>query len=360
MRIIQVIDTLDIGGAEKMCIQLANLLNEKGHDVVILYFQYTEINLVEQVHKDIPIHLITIKENWFNPLYFYKILRLIQQFDIVHVHMRSSLRIIYLATFFGKLIKKVVFHDHTGGSEQFEESSRGCFIPQAMRAFNYVAVYNELAQKSVSKFNLDSKSAKVISNFVTKPQYNNIEIFPFDNSNLEILFVGNFRKQKNVIFLISLCEELQLYPKTKFRFHIIGAINDKKYFEQFIELIYSKSLKAHFIIHNGLSNVFNFTGKVNLALMPSIEESGPLVLIEYLILNLPFLAHNVGDITDKIATFLPNQVMDNLNPSIWAKKIQSYDFQKDIMEYERIFSSEFNEEVAYKKWIEVYKGIQSK
>jgi glycosyltransferase involved in cell wall biosynthesis len=360
MRIIQVIDTLNIGGAEKMCIQLANLLYEKGHAVSILYFYKTKINLLDQVHKDIPIHFIAIKENWYNPLYFYKILRLIQQFDIAHVHMRSSLRIIYLATFFGKLFKKVVFHDHTGGSEQFEQSSRGVFIPQAMRAFNYVAVYNELAQKSISKFNLDSKSSKVISNFVTKPQNNNIEIFPFDNTNLEILFVGNFREQKNLIFLIYLCEELQMYPKAKFRFHIIGAINDYKYFEKFIELVYSKSLKAHFIIHNELSSVFNFTGKVNLALMPSIEESGPLVLIEYLILNLPFLAHNVGDITNKIATFLPNQVMDNLNPSTWAKNIHSIDFQKDIKDYQRIYSSEFNEEVAYQKWIEVYKEIQSK
>ena len=360
MKIIQIIDTLNIGGAEKMCVQLANLLFEKGHDVSILYFFKTNINLLDQINKEIPVHFIAIKKNWFNPLYFYKIFRIIRQFDIVHVHMRSSLRIIYIATFFGRLYKKIVFHDHTGNAEQFELSSKALFMSQAMRAFNYVAVYSELCQKSVKQFNLDSKSVKVISNFVTKPQKINNKIYPFDNTNLEILIVGNFRVQKNIIFLISLCEELQLYPKTKFRFHIIGAVNDKKYYQQFIELVYEKSLKKHFIIYNDISSVFNFTEKINLALMPSIEESGPLVLIEYLILNLPFLAHNVGDITNKIGAILPNQVIDNLNPNIWAKKILSLDFNENIKVYERIYSSEFNEEVAYKKWNDVYKKIHAK
>ena len=360
MRIIQIIDTLNIGGAEKMCIQLSNLLYENGHDVSILFFYKTKSNLLDQVHKDIPIHFIAIKDNWYNPIYFYKTLRLIQQFEIVHVHMRSCLRIIYLASFFGKLHINVIFHDHTGGSEQFDQSSRRIFIPQAMRAFNYVAVYNELAQKSIIKFNLDSMVCKVISNFVSKPLKSNIEISPFDNKNLEVLIVGNFREQKNLIFLISLCEEMKLDSRIKFRFHIVGAINDKKYFDKFIELVYAKSLKEHFIIYDNITNIFNFNKKINLALMPSKEESGPLVLIEYLILNLPFLAHNVGDITNKIAAFLPNQVIDNLDPYIWSNKIQSINFQENIKEYDKIFKSNFNEEVALKKWITVYEELMAK
>jgi len=210
MKIIQIIDTLNIGGAEKMCIQLANLFFEKGHDVSILYFQTTKYNLLDQVNKDIPIHIISIKENWYNPFYFYKVLRLIQQYDIAHVHMRTSLRIIYLSTLFGSLFKRVVFLDHTGGIEQFISSSKGIFIPKAIRSFKYVAVYNELCLKSVNRFNLNSNNANVISNFVTKPAQIKMQIFPFDLNNLEILVVGNFRSQKNLLFLISMCKEMNL------------------------------------------------------------------------------------------------------------------------------------------------------
>jgi glycosyltransferase involved in cell wall biosynthesis len=346
MKIIQIIDTLNIGGAEKMCIQLANLFFEKGHDVSILYFQTTKNNLLDQVHN--------------NPFYFYKVLRLIQQYDIAHVHMRTSLRIIYLSTLFGSLFKRVVFLDHTGGIEQFISSSKGIFILQAMRSVKYVSVYNELCLKSVNRFNLNSNNANVISNFVTKPAQIKMKIFPFDLNNLEILVVGNFRSQKNLLFLISMCKEMNLNSISNHRFHIMGAVNDLNYYKQFIEMIYSNNIKKHFIIYNDISNVFNFPGKVNLAIMPSKEESGPLVLIEYLLLNLPFLAHNVGDITNKIASIMPNRVIDNLIPSDWVDKIQSIDFLDNMKDYDLIYNSEFSEKVAYQKWMEVYNSLQVK
>ena len=94
--------------------------------------------------------------------------------------------------------------------------------------------------------------------------------------------------------------------------------------------------------------------------MPSKEESGPLVLIEYLLLNLPFLAHNVGDITNKIASIMPNRVIDNLIPSDWVDKIQSIDFLDNMKDYDLIYNSEFSEKVAYQKWMEVYNSLQVK
>jgi hypothetical protein len=360
MKVLQVIDTLDVGGAEKMCIQMANLLYEKGHDVSILYFDITEKNLTYQINKCIPIYYIGVKKNWYNPLYFYRIFRLMMKFEIVHIHMRTSLRIIYLSTLFGLLYKRVVFHDHTGGTEQFESSSKGIFIHQAMRSFKYIAVYNELAQKSIERFKINRNRVDVVSNFVSKPIQVNIQILPFDLNNLEILVVGNFRSQKNLLFLITLCEELKLNSLLKHRFHVIGGINDSNYYKHFIELIYSKNLKKHFIIYNDLSNIFEFRGKVNLAIMPSIEESGPLVLIEYLILKLPFLAHKVGDVTNKIGEYFPTQVLDNLDSVKWVKHLSSISFEENLLEYGNLYHSQFSEEAAYSKWFEIYKRLITK
>jgi glycosyltransferase involved in cell wall biosynthesis len=357
MKVLQVIDTLNVGGAEKMCVQMANLLYEKGHDVSILFFDRTEKNLTFQINKCIPIYYIGVKRNWYNPLCFYRIFRLMMKFEIVHIHMRTSLRIIYLSTLFGLLYKRVVFHDHTGGTEQFESSSKGILIPQAIRSFKYVAVYNELALKSIERFKLNRNRIDVVSNFVPKPIQVNIQILPFNLNNLEILVVGNFRNQKNLLFLISLCNELKLNSNLKPRFHILGSINDLDYYKNFIELIYLNNLKPHFIIHNDVSSVFKYSGKVNLAIMPSNEESGPLVLIEYLILKIPFLAHNVGDVTNKIGEYFPNQVINNLNPKLWVKHLSSISFGQNLAEYDNLYNAQFSDEVAYKKWIKIYKKI---
>jgi glycosyltransferase involved in cell wall biosynthesis len=360
MKILQVIDTLNVGGAEKMCVQMANLFYEKGHDVSILFFEKTDKNLLNQINHNINVFYIPIKRNWYNPLNFFKILSLIQKFELVHIHLRSALRIVYFSSFFGKFCKCAVFHDHTGDSEQFESSSRGFLISQAIKSFKYVAVYNDLCQKTKNRFNLDSKSVDVISNFVSKPPITNIQVTPIDLNNLEILVVGNFRKPKNLYFLISLSNEFKLKKNVNFRFHVLGSINDKEYYEKFIELVYSQNLEKNFLIRTDISNIFEYNEKVNFAIMPSIEESGPLILIEYLLLKIPFLAHNVGDVTAKIGKYIPGQVLDNLNPTIWVNHVFETSYEKAICEYEKIYNLEFSNEVAYKKWIAIYKNLVSK
>jgi hypothetical protein len=357
MKIIQIIDTLNIGGAEKMCIQLANLLFEKGHDVSILYFHKTNFSLLDQVNKDIPIHFIGIKENWFNPLYFYKVLRLIQQYDIIHVHMRSSLRIVYLATIFGNAYKKVVFHDHTGGTAQFESSSKRFLISNSIRKFKYVAVCNDLCKKAINRFNLNIRNTDVISNFVPQPSNPSIRAVEFDKNNLEFLVVGNFRKEKNQKFIIPLCLELKKQNFNNFRFNLLGSIQSNGYFDDFIEDIYRNNLKEHIRIYDNFKSVFDFNKKVNFAIMPSIEESGPLVLIEYLLLNLPFLAFNVGDITKKIGQYLPDQIMNNLNESLWVERIFNTNFENSERVFRNIYDFEFSCEIAYKNWMNVYEKL---
>jgi len=357
MKILQVIDSLNIGGAEKMCVQLANLLDENGYEVGLLYFSDSSLTLLDQVNDKIRVYNIKIKQNRFNPFYFRKINQIISLYDIVHVHMRTTLKIIYLSSFFGMNHTSIVFHDHTGSLQQFESSSKGLLISLAMNSYEYVAVYRTLYERSISRFGLKEVGTSVISNFVTKPEASKVKVFDFDRENLEILFVGNFRLPKNQHFLIKLCESLKKNGCTKFRFHILGSIHDPAYYRAFIEDVYQYSFKDHFSIYTEVTSIFEFDGMVNFAVMPSKEESGPLVLIEYLILKLPFLAYNVGDVTNIISKYLPNCVLDNLDAEDWVKKINSINFKENIDMYDRIYDSEFSSNIALSRWEQVYNKI---
>jgi glycosyltransferase involved in cell wall biosynthesis len=355
MKILQVIDTLNVGGAEKMCVQLANLMKENGHEVGVLYFDHSDFNLVSQIEKGV--ELIYVNKNILNPYYYYKIYKVIKSFDIVHVHMRSGLKIIYLSTLFGYLYNKVVFHDHTGGNDQFINSSKGLLIYKSIRRFKYVAVYNYLSEKSILKFNLRPESTSVISNFITLPNEIKFRKSNFDLNRLDILVVGNFRKEKNQEFLLEISQELSKRNGINFHFHIIGELQKNNYYSDFIEKVYSMNLKKHFIIYNDVNNLFVFGHQINFAMMPSLEESGPLVLIEYLILKLPFLANNVGDVTNIINAYLPSQILNELNAKLWVDRLFKINFIDNLNLYQTVYNTEFSKEIAYSKWLDIYEEV---
>ena len=53
----------------------------------------------------------------------------------------------------------------------------------------------------------------------------------------------------------------------------------------------------------------------------SYSESGPLVLIEYLAQNLPFLTFRTGDVVDKLILNFPELIQENFEVQLWASKI---------------------------------------
>lgn len=354
MKILQVVDTLSVGGAEKMSVQLANLFSENGHEVALLYFQKTENNILKSINLNVKIYFVNIKKQKYNPFKFLKILNIFKNYDLVHVHMRSALKISYLSTFGGVFFNRIVFHDHTGAASKYNDSSKGFLLYKSIRKFYYVSVCDQLRQYSILRFKLQPRNTSVISNFVSKPIKSSFETFDFNKKNIECLVVGNFKKPKNQFFLINLCLEANKIQDLNIRFHLIGEMHEKEYYANIIEDVYKKDLKKQFIIYDNFSSIFEFNQKINFAIMPSSEESGPLVLIEYLILNLPFLAYNTGDVTNKMDEFLPNQVLNSFDEKLWIERIQTVNFNNLEINYNKIYETEFSDNVAYIKWLEIY------
>jgi glycosyltransferase involved in cell wall biosynthesis len=351
MKIIQIIDSLDIGGAENMCIQLSNLMHRKGHEVTILYFRETYNSFFNKVEKGIDIKFIQKELHHLN--FYIKIASVLRRFDVVHIHMKSSLKVIYLSSFLTFKKLKYIFHDHTGSNQLLLETANDILIQLAIRKFIYVSVHQDLMKKSIEIFDINKKRAFVISNFVSNINHNEIAFVNF-KSELSILTLGNIKPQKNQLFLIQVAKEL-LKKDIKFHFQVVGKFQDEQYSSIFKSEIKKSNLDAFFTIHQNINNIEEICFPISFALMPSIDESGPLVNIEYLLLNIPFLSHSVGDVTMHIEKYLPNQVVHNLDAKIWANKIISFDYNFDLKEkYKKIYDNHFSEEIAYEKWLKIY------
>lgn len=71
----------------------------------------------------------------------------------------------------------------------------------------------------------------------------------------------------------------------------------------------------------GIINIYEVLSKYSLAIHPSKVETGPLMLIEYLNAQPPFIAHKTGDVGEEICDDLPIFIASNLDMNTWIDKI---------------------------------------
>ena len=111
MKIVQVIDQLSLGGAERVCLNLVNLFYRKGYDVKLILFK-NKGKLLDFIDQGVDV--VFLKENQ-NKIQAYKnLIEELEDADIVHVHMRQNYRFVRKAMLFKNVKKPVIFHDHYG------------------------------------------------------------------------------------------------------------------------------------------------------------------------------------------------------------------------------------------------------
>lgn len=87
MKILQVITSLSTGGAEKLVSELAPMLRDKGNQVDVCVFDGAETDFKQElVDKGIKVYSFGKHCNVYNPLFIFKLLKLMRNYDIVHTH----------------------------------------------------------------------------------------------------------------------------------------------------------------------------------------------------------------------------------------------------------------------------------
>ena len=87
MRILQVITSLHIGGAEKLIVDMVPLYQELGYQVDVLLFDGTETPFKRQLRaKGVTIYELGKGGSVYNPLYIFKLIPFLRKYDIVHTH----------------------------------------------------------------------------------------------------------------------------------------------------------------------------------------------------------------------------------------------------------------------------------
>ena len=339
MKVLQVIDRLNVGGAERVCLDISNLLFKKNINVAVLTI-LEKGELLSFLDSNIKIYCLQRKSK-FNIKTMKKMILILNNYDIAHIHMRHTYRYVKFASLFYKLSCKLILHDHFGSIAL--DKSIPLFMNNFLKPKFYIGVSNELVKWA--KEVLKVSEIYLLENIIVKKKYST------NQKKDTIVDVSNIAPIKNQLFSIKLIE------KTSYNLVIYGKIKDVNYYNHLKKYLRLNNLENRVSFIHNENNIQKVLGSFKLGLMTSVSESGPLILIEYLAQSLPFVAYKTGQVANVLSDELPF-FADDFNLDNWLDKMaKAMDFDsKNLTDYYYKF---FNPSDYTNKCIEIYKKIES-
>jgi len=291
MRVLQLIDSLRPGGAERMAINLANSLVGK-LEASFLCCTRLEGEFKNEILPEVE-YLFLNKKNSWDIKAFSKLRRYLKvnEIDIIHAH-GTSFFIASLLKFTGSSVK-LIWHDHYG-NRIYKSSFNFPVLYICSLLFDKTIVVNSKLEKWVSK-NLLTSDIQISPNFIsipTKPSFQNkIKI---DQNNFNIICIANFKAPKNHLNLLRAFKLLVDKYSDVFLILIGNDYTDNYSFEihQFIEI---NNIQKRLKIINNSTSIFECLSFSDLGVLSSDIEGLPMVLLEYGMAKLPVVCTDVGD-----------------------------------------------------------------
>lgn len=307
MRILQLIDTLEAGGAERMAVNYANeLLNEIEFSALIATRKEGDLKakLSEKVE-----YLFLEKKGKIDFKALFKIIKFVKKYRITHIHAHSS------SFFLACLVKifiwnvKIIWHDHYGNSE-FLDNRPKIILKICSPLFYVIISVNEKLEKWC-KEKLNCKKVYNLFNFPVLDKDEQITKLK-TKSGLVITTLANLRPQKNIEMLIQIANSIvNKSPETTF--HVIGKKFNDVYQRKIESMIVEFKLEQNFHLYDSCSDVYNILKQTNIGLLTSKSEGLPVSLLEMGLCKLPIISTNVGQIDSVISTYQTGVLCESEN-----------------------------------------------
>ncbi len=287
IRILQLIDTLDPGGAERMAVNLANSFEERGIDNLLVVSR-SQGDLGKLVENQENVRLLG-KKKTVDQKAFRKLLNLIDQFKphVIHAHGTS----VYWAAgvkLFRRNIK-IVWHDHLGISEEVILTNPRKELRYFAGLIDFIITANESTRDYWIKNRLkSSNSIQYLPNFPhlkvqVKPKP---EVFTF-------LHLANYRTEKGQMNLLKAIKILQ-QKGSKFKVRLVGKAVDQQWKLEVEREVKNSKLEDYVSVEDAVSDVAGLLSEVHAGIVASDREGLPVALLEYGLASLPVITTKVG------------------------------------------------------------------
>ncbi|RYJ50897.1 glycosyltransferase [Flavobacterium petrolei] len=289
MRIIQLIDSLEPGGAERMAVHYANALT-KYVAFSGLVATRKEGSLCSQIDAKVSyLYLNKKKTIDFKALYALRNYVLQHNVTVVHAHGTSF--------FLGFLLKltlpslKLIWHDHYG-TRVNESIWNNLILIFCSRFFSCVFVVNPHLEIWCNK-NLLTKKIYFIPNFATFENDILKKTFLKGQDKKRIVCLANLKEPKNHLIILKVFAKMRL-NELGWTVHLIGKDYHDSYSIILKNFIHKSKLEQFIFIYDSKNDIKHILSQATIGILASTAEGFPVTLLEYGLSQLPVISTNVG------------------------------------------------------------------
>lgn len=318
MRVLQLIDSLHPGGAERVAVNIANGL--ASHiEASFLCTTREEGLLKDSLYRQVK-YVFLAKKKTIDLKAIKKINTLIKNegINIIHAHSTSFFLAIIIKLLNNNI--KIIWHDHYGNSEFLEKRSFK-MLKKSSKYFSQILSVNKQLE-TWAKSNLKCENVNYLPNFAIE---NPIK----GTTNLKgtvgkrIIHLANLRPQKDHFTLID--AYVQIVEKhSNWTLHCVGKDFNDEYSKQIKTKIKQLGLEKKVFIYGSKSDVSNILNQAEIAVLSSNSEGLPVALLEYGLAKLPVVATKVGECETVITNKENGLIVDKQNAELLAKAIGTY------------------------------------
>ena len=304
MRILQVITSLDMGGAETLVVNLIPRLQALGNTVDLCIFNGKETPLTHRLKKVSPqTKIYALGHGVYNPLYILKLIKIMRNYDIVHTHNSSPQLFVAIASLFSHT--NLVSTEHNTSNRKRNWMWYRPIESWMYGRYDHVICISKIAEDKLREYMggewLDKSSNKykmitTINNGIDVGAISKAipckELLDLKENRKAILMVAGFRKQKNQDTILRALAELD---KDNFEVWFAG-IGERM---EEVKLL-SKSLKiSDRVRFLGLrTDIPNVLRAADIIVMSSHWEGLSLSNVEGMSAHKPFIASDVNGLRE--------------------------------------------------------------
>lgn len=358
MRILHVIPSLSIGGAEKLLVDSLKLYTERNIVVGLLLIKETDSLLFDMLdHKDINIHILN-RTSFYNPSLIFKIGKILKKYNLVHVHLFPSLYFVPLAKLLKRLKLPLVYTEHSTNNKR--RNKRYLDILETFIYNRYrkiITISPEVDEALKNHVNIPSNRITLIPNGIDIKRYQDANSYEkkmfFEDVDAKILIqVSSFRYPKDQQTIVR---ALKLLPdNVKLLLVGEGPLVDQ------VKLLVSQLELSNRVLFLGVRmDVPELLKTSDIIILSSAYEGLSLASLEALSSGRPFLASDVRGIRETVLGFgilfeyqNENQLADNIKLLLSDKE---YYNQTSLKCMDR--ASNYSLEKMVDSYIKIYKEI---
>ena len=296
LRVLQLIDSLTIGGAERMSVNLANALDTSG---IKSYICATRSggDLLQFINSNVGILLLN-KSHSVDFKAIYKLIKFIKDnnINIIHAHS-SSFFVAVICKLFVNV--KVIWHDHYGKSESLEQRSSVILKAFSFKFDFVIAVNGLLVQWGKANLKIADQKIVFLKNFAKLSLKDKSSILP-GNKGHRIVCLANYREQKDHLILLNAFNRIisEVDEFSNWHLLLVGVDNNDEYSSTLKNFIKNKELCENVHLLGGRDDSANILMDSTIGVLSSRSEGLPVALLEYGLAKLPVLCTDVGQCSE--------------------------------------------------------------